>query len=279
MRLVDARNELGTFLRARRELVQPEDVGLPRGATRKVHGLRREEVAALAGISSEYYLRLERGRDTHPSDQVLDALARVLQLDHESRGYLLDLARARPSSPPAEGDRLPADAQLLLDTIGAPAFIVNRYRDVLAANAAATELSPMMRPGVNRIRALFLDAETQRAHPDWEQHAASMVAQLRADLGTRTDDPRAQTLIGELTMKSSLFRTLWDRHDVGRGGRSDTLIVRPGRPPLAFRQEKLQLVADPALLLVVYLPQTAPSDVPPADSGEGLSGCRAWPET
>lgn len=254
LKTVSDGNELGAFLRARRELVRPEDVGLPTGGTRRVPGLRREEVSALAGISAEYYLRLEQGRDRRPSPQVLDALARVLQLDAEGSAYLYELSRDQPArSAPLPDAASAMELQPMLDAIATPAFVVDKYREVLAANEYAIRLSPLMRPGVNRVLAIFLDPVAQTYHPDWKTHAASLAGQLRADIGTATDDVRAQTLIGELSLKSPYFRELWARHDVARGGHELTSVHHPEVGALTLRQEKLRLEAQPDLVLVMYL--------------------------
>src|SRR6187551_3634024 len=147
-------NALGAYLRARRELVTPQQAGIPEVGVRRVPGLRREEVALLAGISPDYYLRLERGRDRNPSPQVLEALARVLELDDVEREYLLGLGTARPRArarrrPP---ERVPARLHHLLAAIDVPAFIEGRSFDVLASNPLAVALSPRLRPGENRLR-------------------------------------------------------------------------------------------------------------------------------
>ncbi len=154
---------LGEYLRARRELVTPADVGLPPSARRRVRGLRREEVAMLAGISSDYYLRLEQGRDRNPSPQILNALARVLDLDQAATDYLLDLATPRPVSklPKRKREKVPTVTRQLLDVIGLPAFVEGRYFDVLAANELAYALSPTLRVGQNRLRSVFLDPAEQ----------------------------------------------------------------------------------------------------------------------
>jgi hypothetical protein len=162
-----------------------------------VPGLRREEVAMLAGISAEYYLRLEQCRDRHPSAQVLEALARVLQLDTEATSYLIQLTQPKPRRP-RRRERVPVGVELLLQTINVPAFVVNKYRDVLAANHLAQALSPLMAPGVNRLIALFSNPAARDYHPDWEQGTADVVAQLRAEAGADTDDPRLAALVGEL---------------------------------------------------------------------------------
>lgn len=246
-------NDLGAFLRARRELVRPEDVGIPVRGLRRVPGLRREEVAMLAGISAEYYLRLEQGRDRNPSLQVIEALAGVLQLDAESTAYLAELGRPRSRRRPARpAERVPAGTLSLLDTINVPAFVVNKYRDVLAANPLAVALSPLMRPGTNRLLALFTDPEAAAYHPDWELSTAGIVAQLRAEVGTDTDDERFQALVGELSLKSERFRQLWARHDVRRGGSDSGPIHHPQVGDLELRREKYAVVGTDGLLLVIY---------------------------
>ena len=220
-------NALGDFLRARRELVTPAEVGLPAGNTlRRVPGLRREEVAMLAGISAEYYVRLERGRDRNPSAQVIDALAQVLQLDTEGTTYLMALASHKPRRLPApRTEQVSPHLSLLLQTLNVPAIVFNKYSDVLAANPLARALSPDMTPGVNRLRLLFIDADVRSYHPDWQRYTADVVAHLRAQAGTDTDDERLHTLIGELCLRSDRFRQLWGRHDV-RTARGGTFVIR-----------------------------------------------------
>jgi transcriptional regulator with XRE-family HTH domain len=174
-------NALGDYLRARREQVQPEDVGLDAGARRRVPGLRREELATLAGISSDYYLRLEQGRDKHPSAQVLDALARALLLDTKANDYLHQLAGL-------SGDRRPASAQntvaddldQLIDQIPLPAIVASRYQDVLAANPIARALSPGFAPGENFLRWRLLAPAAREFFVDWEEATEVAVNGLRA---------------------------------------------------------------------------------------------------
>ena len=244
---------LGDFLRARRELVRPADVGLPGGGLRRVPGLRREEVAMLAGISAEYYLRLEQGRDRTPSAQVVQALARVLRLDEEGAAHLAELARpsarARRERP---AEQVPAGIAMLLGTLNVPAFVVNRYRDVLAANPLATALSPLMEPGTNRLVVLFTDPRAAEYHPDLDENLGNVVAQLRAEMGADTDDPRLQSLIGELSLKSERFRKLWARHDVHRAGSDTGLVRHPDVGELRLRREKLAVVGSDGLQLVMY---------------------------
>jgi transcriptional regulator with XRE-family HTH domain len=242
-------NALGDFLRARRELVTPAEAGLPPGnGLRRVPGLRREEVALLAGISVEYYLRLEQGRDRNPSPQVIDALARVLQLDTEGTAYLMSLSGPKPRHrPEGSADRVPEGLGLLLRQINVPAVVCNKYSDVLAANPAARALAPDLLPGANRLRVMFTDRAAQSFHPDWERNTAVAVAHLRAQVGTDTDDERLHALIGELSVKSEQFRRLWARHDV-RVARDVRFRVRhPDAGLLELRVEKFAVIGVPGL--------------------------------
>jgi transcriptional regulator with XRE-family HTH domain len=246
-------NRLGAYLRARRELVTPERAGIPAGTRRRVSGLRREEVALLAGISADYYLRLERGRDRNPSPQVLEALARVLQLDDVERKYLLDLA---VGGPPARHrrrvERVPARLHHLLATIGLPAFVEGRAFDVLAANPLATALSPRLRRGENRLRSLLLDPEEREFHADWERSTAGFVGAFRRSVGDRLDDARAIELVGELSLASARFRSLWARHDVRELQGGTTTVRHPAVGELTLHRDKLPV---DGLILVVYYPE------------------------
>jgi transcriptional regulator with XRE-family HTH domain len=246
-------NTLGEYLRARRELVNPADAGLPVTGVRRTPGLRREEVATLAGISSDYYLRLEQGRDRNPSPQVLDALAGVLGLDPTAREYLLGLAAARPGA--ARRPRrevVPAGIRQLLDVIGLPAFVESRIFDVLAANRLATALLPTIRPGENRMRSVFLDEGERATLPDWDKAIGGMVAAFRASLGTDTADPRIAQLVGELSLASEPFRRLWARHDVKPLAGEPARILHPQVGLLELRREKLSVGDSGGQLLVLY---------------------------
>ncbi|WP_432829075.1 helix-turn-helix domain-containing protein [Dactylosporangium sp. CA-092794] len=248
-------NALGDFLRARRELVTPAEVGLPPGnGPRRVPGLRREEVAMLAGISIDYYLRLERGRDRSPSAQVIHALAEVLQLDPEGTAYLMALAGRRSRRHPIRPqDAVPAGLDLLLNTINVPGVVCDKYGDVLAANRLARELSPDLVPGVNRLRSLFVDVTFRAYHPDWERSTAGAVAHLRAQIGTDTDDERLHALIGELSLKSDRFRQLWARHDVHAARSGNIILIRhPRVGDLELLVEKFTM-ASPAGLETLLL--------------------------
>jgi transcriptional regulator with XRE-family HTH domain len=246
-------NGLGDYLKARRELVQPEDVGIRVTGLRRVAGLRREEVALLAGISSDYYLRLEQGRDRNPSVQVLESLARVLQLDAAATQYLvgLSLPHPRTASRPRR-EVVPAGIRQLLETIDLPAFVEGRYSDVLASNALAVALSPNLAPGGNRLRALFLDEAERALYPEWDRAVIGMVAGFRAAVGTDTKDPRFIQLVGELSLESETFRQLWARHDVQVREGGTTLIRHPQVGDLILRREKLSIGGADGQTLVLY---------------------------
>jgi transcriptional regulator with XRE-family HTH domain len=207
-------NALGEYLRARRARVRPEDVGLVAGARRRVRGLRREELAMLAGISSEYYLRLEQGRDNNPSQQILDALARALQLDIKGTEYLYQLAGGSHGQQPdleTAADGLDA----LIDQFSMPAIIANRYQDVLAANAIARALSPGFVPGQNFLRWRLVEPVAREFFVDWDDATDIAVSGLREVAGGASNDRRMRALVAELSAVSSRFRELWTRAEVG----------------------------------------------------------------
>jgi transcriptional regulator with XRE-family HTH domain len=251
MRLTTA---LGQYLRARRELVRPEDVGLAKFGRRRVPGLRREELATLAGISSDYYLRLEQGRDHHPSAQVIDALARALKLDEHATAHLNALSH-------------PAAAQLRLETpehaptsikqliacwSNTPAFVQGRYMDILAANALALALSPVFSPGVNLVRATFLDPEVRRLVSDWEAVAHTVVARLRALAGPNVEDPRLVALVDELSVRSDRFRRLWARHDIEPVAIPTRAFNHALVGLIELRADQLAIAGTDRQLLIVY---------------------------
>ena len=199
---------LGDYLRARREQVHPEEVGLVAGKRRRVAGLRREELATLAGISSAYYLRLEHGCATHPSAQVVDALARALRLDARSTQYLHDLAG------PAAGDISDPEVSAhalaeVIDQFLMPAIVVNRYRDVLVANPLARALSPEFTPGQNLLRWRLLNPAARKFYVNWDEATEIAVSGLRELSGQFPSDPDMRALIAELSDASTRFRGLW----------------------------------------------------------------------
>ncbi|WP_420367490.1 helix-turn-helix domain-containing protein [Curtobacterium sp. L1-20] len=245
-------NRLGAYLAARRALVTPEQVGLPTAPNRRVPGLRREEVALLAGISADYYLRLERGRDDNPSTQVLEALARVLLLDDVETDHLLGLVVTRPRARrPRRAERVPDRLHHLLAALDVPAFVEGRTFDVLAANPLATALSPRLAPGRNRLRSLLLDPEEREFHDDWDRAVVDAVAAFRHTVGDDIADPRAVELVGELSLASARFRSVWARQDVRRLDGNTTDVHHPVVGTLRLHRDKLPV---DGLVLVVYYP-------------------------
>jgi transcriptional regulator with XRE-family HTH domain len=263
----DASNLLGDYVRARRELVTPEQAGIPVLGVRRVPGLRREEVAMLAGISADYYLRLEQGRDRNPSAQVLESLARVLRLDDDATAYLLRLGagepRRRRRRPRKE--TVPPGIAKLVATLPLPAYVEGRYFDVLVANALATALSPRLVAGANRLRDVFLDPAEQALYPDWENAAAGMVAGFRQSVGTDTDDPRFIELVGELSLASPRFSRLWARHDVDTCVSAPKHIDHPQVGGLQLNRERLGVSGTAGQILVVHHPD------PGSDSADKLA--------
>jgi transcriptional regulator with XRE-family HTH domain len=250
---MDDVNALGDYLKARRELVHPEDVGIQAQGLRRVAGLRREEVAMLAGISSDYYLRLEQGRDRNPSVQVLEAIARVLKLDPAAAEYLVGLTQPQPRKPARpRREVVPAGILQLLETIGLPALVEGRYFDVLAANDLAIALSPRLTPGSNRLRAIFLDEAERALYPDWEEATAQLVAAFRGSVGTDTKDPGFVQLVGELSLESETFRRLWARHDVHNRQGAPVRMRHPEVGDLTLQREKLEIGGTDGQLLVIY---------------------------
>ncbi|MFJ3820803.1 helix-turn-helix transcriptional regulator [Streptomyces nodosus] len=249
-----APNTLGEFLRAHREQVRPEDVGLSSAGHRRTPGLRREEVAMLAGISTDYYLRLEQGRDRTPSVQVVESIGRVLRLDDDELAYLHALTRPKPRrrTRTEKPEEVPAGTLRLLHALPLPAFVQSRHLDVLAANRMARALSPTLRPGVNRLRAAFLDPAESELHMDWERATAAAVGQLRATMGAETDDPRMVALVGELSLKSDRFRRLWARQDVVRPTGGPARMRHPEVGELVLHREKLIVAGSDGQVLVVY---------------------------
>jgi transcriptional regulator with XRE-family HTH domain len=255
----DRTNPLGSYLRARRALVTPEQAGVSAGGNRRVPGLRREEVALLAGISADYYLRLERGRDRSPSPQVLESLARVLRLDELEQEYLLGLAAPRPRTQRRrKPERVPARLHQLLASVQVPAFVEGRAFDVLASNRLAVALSPRLQPGYNRLRSLVLDPEERAFQQDWMRSIEGFIAAFRRSAGDGTDNPRFVELVGELALSSERFRTLWARHDVRGLEGGTTTVNHPVVGELRLHRDKLPV--DDLLLVLYYADQGSASD-------------------
>jgi transcriptional regulator with XRE-family HTH domain len=247
-------SNIGQFLRARREQVRPEDVGLAPHGRRRVPGLRREELAMLAGVSVDYYVRLEQGRERHPSEHVLQSLARALQLDEAATRYLLDLARAptrrRRQRPRAE--RVGQGVERLVSRLHTPALVFGRRMDVLYANPMADAMHGRPMRGTNIVRSLFLDEGACGFYPEWETVALETVAALRASAGTDLDDPRLTDLVGELSLKSEDFRGMWARHDVREKANGAKRFAHPIVGEFALAYESFAIGSAPGQLLVVY---------------------------
>jgi transcriptional regulator with XRE-family HTH domain len=208
---------LSEFLKARRARVRPEDVGLPDGGRRRVPGLRREELAQLAGVSVDYYVRLEQGRAAHPSAEVLDALARALLLDDVERRHLHELVTRRAPAHKPETVR-PALRHLLDRLDAVPAFVLDRRMGVLACNRLAAALIvdfDALPPGHrNVVRFMFLDERARELYPEWDRCARANVGFLRRAAGLYPDDPQLAALVGELSVKSPEFARWWATHEV-----------------------------------------------------------------
>lgn len=215
---MDGTNPLGDFLRARREMTSPGEVGIVSSGRRRTPGLRREEVAQLSGVSTDYYTRLEQGREQHPSDQVLDAIARTLGLDAEETAHLHLLTRT--SRDPVRGGHRetvrPSLLRLMDGWLHTPALIIDRRMDMLAGNRLGRALfaKAFEEEEPNLVRFVFLNPAAHSFYPQWGQVAQSSLGALRAAAGDMLNDPRLIDLVGELSLKSPEFRRLWARHDV-----------------------------------------------------------------
>ena len=208
-------NHLGEYLRARRARVTPAEVGLVPGPRRRLAGLRRDELAMLAGISSEYLQRLEQGRDRHPSTEVLDAIARALRMDVKATAHLHQLAGSASRPRHVAPENVSAEIAELIDQFSMPAIVVSRYQDVLAANPIACALTPGFEVGENLSRWRFLNPMAKQLFPDWEEATASAVGGLRALFAEDPDDPRLRALIDELSSSDDRFTQLWEHAQVG----------------------------------------------------------------
>ncbi|MGO4535993.1 helix-turn-helix domain-containing protein [Leifsonia sp. 2MCAF36] len=250
-----ADNALGEYLRARRESLLPPDVGLAEdGRRRRVAGLRREEVAALAGISSEYYLRLEQGRERHPSLQVIASLSRALQLSAASEEFLHRLVRPLPDRgyESRQASAGPERLFALISALSTPAYAHDRVLDVIASNPQAQALAPSFRPGVNLMRAAFLDAAIRDLYLNWEEMTTRLVSYLRAQAAAPPFDPRLPALVEELSARSSRFAELWSRHDVGATSSGVNRLQHPLVGPLELNFDRLTLAGTDHPVVIVY---------------------------
>ncbi|MFK8905948.1 helix-turn-helix transcriptional regulator [Streptomyces sp. YS-3] len=245
-------DDLAGFLRTRRSRVDPGSVGIPTDSRRRVEGLRREEVAHLSGVSVDYYVRLEQGRATQPSEQVLDALARVLGLDETEHGHLYRLARQRRPRAKAPGGRVRPEVLRVLDlVIDAPALIMNHRLDALAGNRLARLLFGRPMPGLNIARHLFLEEAEGGLYADWDNCTLDVVGHLRLAAGKHPEDPRLASLIGELAMASERFRRLWARADVRARTHGHKTYRHPLVGLLELHQENFALPDEAGMELLV----------------------------
>ncbi|MEU3627606.1 transcriptional regulator [Amycolatopsis coloradensis] len=247
-------SELGAFLRARRAGRTPEEAGVLYSGRRKVPGLRREEVAVLAGVNADYYTRLEQGRETHPSPQVLDALCRALDLDPDARDHLFRLAGATPESTPAPSPRTvsPELRQLMDGYPHTPAFVLNRVLDVLAANALADALFSPFRVAGNLARMTFLDPAGRQFYARWDWTAQATVANLRMAAGFDPHDAGLRSLIAELSEGGAHFRDLWETHQVRGKTREPKHLVHPDVGPLVLTYQAFDVRSAPGQQLIIY---------------------------
>jgi transcriptional regulator with XRE-family HTH domain len=280
---MDAKKEMREFLTSRRAKIGPEQTGLPVfGGPRRVPGLRREEVALLAGVSVDYYTRLERGNAKGVSDTVLEALARALQLDKAEQAHLFDLARAAQATAPTRRrspqPRIRPGLQRMLDAMtGLPAFVRNGRLDILAANGLGYALYSEMyanasRP-VNTARFVFLDPRAPDFYLDYEQVAKDGVAILRSEAGRDPYDRGLSDLVGELSTQSELFRTLWAAHNVRYHDTGVKRIHHPVVGDLMLTFETMTLTVDPSLSMFAYTAE------PGSKSEEALNLLASWTAT
>jgi len=262
--------ELGQFLRARRTQTRPDQVGLTVGTgLRRTPGLRREELATLAGMSIDYYVRLERGRETRPSPAVLDALARALRLDDAEHQHLRDLAtraaRYAPEPPPPPSRTVRPHLKVVLNTLRpSPAYVISRSMDLLAWNPGGLALYagladwPVKRRNIARY--LFLHPTAHALFPDWDEQVRGCVARLRALAGTAPDAPDLTQLVGELLLKSPDFAQLWERYDVVGRKRIQKTFHHPEVGVLTLSGQSMHLDGTPGQRLGVYTAEPGTPD-------------------
>jgi transcriptional regulator with XRE-family HTH domain len=260
---MDHNAELKEFLRTRRARLRVDDVEIgATGGVRRVPGLRREEVAQLAGVSVDYYSRLEQGRHLNVSDEVLDAVARALRLDETERSYLFQIARKKAHRPrrrtPARVQRVRPGVRRLLETLDdvTPAFVFGRRMDMLAGNRLAraliTDFEALPPRDRNMLRYTFLDESARELYVDWEEVARDNVAILRLDAGRHPDDPLLAELVGELAVKSPEFRDWWADHNVRERSHGTKRYHHPLVGDLTVDYESVSLPGDADQVLCVY---------------------------
>lgn len=276
--MVNVETTIGQFLRTRRERLSPRQVGLPPGISRRrVPGLRREEVALLAGVSPDYYTRLEQGRATRVSDEILDAVARTLFLSDVETEHLRNLARPATATPEPRASAAPVRADeplaLLLTAVpDVPALLLNTRLDIVAANAPAEavfDVSRMDQPP-NAARQLFLHPEARSRYVNWEAIASETVAQLRLMTGRRPGDAQLTALVTDLSTRSEPFRRLWNTGNVTEKRIGTAHIAHPLIGRLEFGYHMLTVPAQPDRSLLIYLPE------PNSPTEEALRVLMSW---
>jgi len=274
---LDLRAELSEFLRTRRAGLKPEDVGLPDfGRYRRVPGLRREELAQLAGVSVAYYTRLEQGNGRHVSAEVLDAIARALRLSDAEHAHLTHLAKPKQKKKPVgRAQQVRGPLRTLLDTMDdVPAMLVGRRSDILAWTRMAAvvfgDWAELPAQELNWARLVFLRPEYRDLFVDWERKASDVVAQLRMYAGSHPEDPQLSALVGELSVKSEEFRRLWATHDVKERCHGIQRLHHPLVGELDLRLESFHQADDHEKMLVTYHAE------PGSPSAEALRLLASW---
>jgi transcriptional regulator with XRE-family HTH domain len=273
---LDPRAELSEFLRTRRARLKPEDVGLSEfGRRRRVPGLRREELAQLAGVSVAYYTRLEQGDGRNVSAEVLDSIARALRLSDAEHAHLTHLAKPKHKKTGARGQQVRGTLRMLLDAMdGVPAIVVGRRSDILAWNRMAAavfgDFAELPEQERNWAWLVFLRPEFRDLIVDWQQKAIDTVSQLRMDAGSHPNDPRLSTLVGELSVKSEEFRRLWATHNVKEKCHGIQRLRHPLVGDLDLRLESFHPADDHEQQLVTYHAEQG------SPSAEGLRLLASW---
>lgn len=280
--------EIGAFLASRRARITPDQVGLPvyDATKRRVPGLRRQEVATLAGLSVDYYTQIERGKVNTVSESVLDAIARALQLDEAERSHLFDLHRSVITAPqrsrPRRAKTVRPMVQRMLDAMAVPAFVRNARQDLICANRLGYAFYSPLYPDplhpdpsrpVNFVRFCFLDPAAREFYPDWEFMADSAVNLLRTDAGRDPYDRGISDLVGELSTRSDEFRTRWAKHNVRLHHTGTKDFHHPVVGDLTVGYETMPLPADPGLVLTVYSPE------PGTRSADAMTLLATWAAT
>ena len=280
---MDTRSEVREFLMSRRARITPETAGILGGGNRRVAGLRRSEVASIAGLSPEYYAKIERGDIGGASASVLDAIATALQLDDTERAHLVDLARAADGIPTSgRARRRPTRASASRNSLSwaldaftdGVAFVRNAQQDLLATNALGRAFyAPVIGDGgrtPNLARFQFLDPASREFYPDWDLFAGMCVAIMRAEAGRDPHDRGLQQLVGELSTRSDTFRALWGAHDVRTHGAGTKRFHHPVVGEMTLAYEELAITADPGSILMIYTAE------PGSPSAERLRLLSSW---